>query len=243
MSDTSTTALAEAKLHGDEIVDTPIGSIELIDSYFDDDASKRLYDEMDYQRAVQAYIWSTPLVSVATWRDNQGKAYGVQNPTDFVVLELLKEKRGIVTANLTTPYIFNFSNLKDGPIEIDYPAGQTAGGVLDFWQRPLCDLGLTGPDRGKGGIYILVGPGDDPAKYKKDGANVFQSATNNVFIGLRILDQDPAYYATFTKAYMMGRVGAEMKHGRFIRGKNVEWSGTALRGTRLLAEAFRSHPG
>lgn len=58
--------LGQAKLSGDEIIQTPIGDIHLEDSYFDDAASKRLYDEMNYQRAAQAYIWSMPLVSVVT---------------------------------------------------------------------------------------------------------------------------------------------------------------------------------
>ncbi|MGI6853303.1 DUF1254 domain-containing protein [Mesorhizobium sp. 1B3] len=237
--------LEGAKLHGDETIETPVGDVELQDSYFNDDASKRLYDEMDYQRASQAYIWSTPLVSVTTWRENQGKAYGVENETDFVVLESLKEKRGIVTANLTTPYIFNFSNLKDGAIQIDYPAGQTAGGVLDFWQRPVFDLGLTGPDKGKGASYIVVGPEDDPSKYEKEGVHVFQSVTNNVFIGLRILDTDPAYYDKFTSEYKMGRVGSETKPSRFIRGKDVEWSATAPRGLdywQKLSEIIQEEP-
>jgi hypothetical protein len=237
--------LGEATLHGDEVIDTPIGKIELQDSYFDDEASKRLYDEMDYQRAAQAYIWSTPLVSITTWRDNQDAAFGVQNDTDFVVLETLKEKRGIVTANMTTPYIFNFSNLKDGPIQIDYPAGQTAGGVLDFWQRPVFDLGLTGPDQGKGATYIVVGPEDDPAKYKKDGVNVFQSASNNIFIGIRILDPDPTYYDKYTSDYKMGRLGSKLKPSNFIKGKDVEWSATSPRGLdywKKLSEIIREEP-
>ncbi|MDV2983839.1 UNVERIFIED_CONTAM: DUF1214 domain-containing protein [Methylobacteriaceae bacterium AG10] len=237
--------LAGAKLHGDETIDTPIGAIKLQDNYFNNEASKRLYDEMDYQRASQAYIWSTPLVSVTTWRDNQSKSYGVQNETDFVVLESLKEKRGIVTANLTTPYIFNFSNLKSGPIQIDYPSGKTAGGVLDFWQRPVTDLGLTGPDQGKGASYIIVGPDEDPEKYKKDGANVFQSATNNIFIGLRILDPSPGYYDKFTLAYKMGRVGTQPKPSNFIKGRDVEWSATAPRGLdywQKLSEIIKEEP-
>jgi hypothetical protein len=237
--------LSDAKVHGDESIKTPIGTITLTDSYFNDDASKRLYDEMDYQRAAQSYIWSTPLVSVTTWRDNEGKDYGVKNETDFVVLESLKEKRGIVTANLTTPYIFNFSNLKNGPIQIDYPAGKTAGGVLDFWQRPIFDLGLTGPDQGKGASYVVIGPDDDPAKYKKDGVHVFQSATNNIFIGLRILDTDPAFYDKFTKDYKMGRVGGELKPSNFIRGKDVEWSATAPRSLdywQKLSEIIQEEP-
>lgn len=237
--------LSEAKLSGTVTIQTPIGTIELKDNYFDDATSKRLFDDMDYQRAAQAYIWSTPLVSVTTWRDNQNKAFGVKDPTDFVVLESLREKRGIVTANLTTPYIFNFSNLASGPIEIDYPPGLTAGGVLDFWQRPVFDLGLTGPDRGKGATYIVVGPNDDPAKYAKPGAHVFQSATNDIFIGLRILDQNPGFYDKFTKEYRMGRVGGEIQPSRFIRGKDIEWSATAPRGLdywRKLSEIIQEEP-
>src|SRR4051812_20155463 len=109
--------LQQAELRGDEIISTSIGPIQLVDTYFDDDASRRLFDEMDYQRATQAYIWSMPLVSITSWRDNEASAYGVQTETDFVVLESLKEKRGIVTGNLTTPYIFNFINLKSGPVQ------------------------------------------------------------------------------------------------------------------------------
>src|SRR5438045_1393819 len=126
----SAVPLDKAKLHGDELINTPIGDIRLVDTFFDTEASGRLFDEMDYQRASQLYIWSMPLVSITTWRDAEAKAYGVTKETDFVVLESLKEKRGIVTANLTTQYIFNFISLKPGPLQIDYPAGKTAGGVL-----------------------------------------------------------------------------------------------------------------
>lgn len=223
-------ALDKATLHGDEIIDTPIGDIQLEDSYFNSEASQKLFDELDYQRASQAYLWSIPLVGFAAWRDNQIDSYGASNPSDFVVLKSLKEKRGIVTANLTTPYIFNFSDLSKGAIRIEYPAGQTAGGVLDAWQRPVFDLGLTGPDQGKGTTYVLVGPNQDPAKYQADGVHVFQSATNNVMIGLRILDTDPKYFDTFTSTYKMGPADGKVAPSNFITDKDVEWSGTPPRG-------------
>lgn len=237
--------LDEATLQGDELIDTPIGTIELQDNYFDDDASARLFDEMDYQRASQAYLWSIPLVGFAAWRDNQTEAFGAENPSDFVVLESLKEKRGIVTANLTTPYIFNFSDLSNGPIRIEYPAGQTAGAVLDAWQRPVFDLGLTGPDRGDGATYVLVGPDGGPSEYEAEGVNVFQSETNNVMIGLRILDTDPAYFDTFTGAYRMGPADGELGASTFITGKDIEWSGTPPRGLdywAMLSEILNEEP-
>jgi hypothetical protein len=31
------------------------------------EASEALYDEMDYQRAVQAYIWATPMLNSMRW--------------------------------------------------------------------------------------------------------------------------------------------------------------------------------
>jgi hypothetical protein len=243
----SGTPLEKATLHGNEVIATPIGDIALTNTYFDDDASKRLYDEMDYQRATQSYLWSTPLVSIATWRDAQAKAYGVTGETDFVVLRSLKEKRGIVTGNLTTPYLFNFLSLEKGPLEIEYPAGQTAAGVLDFWQRPVTDLGLTGPDKGKGkgGKYIIVGPADDPAKFDKPGYFIRQSATNNICVGLRILDKDPAFYEQFKSTLKMGRVGRPLATSRFIEDKDIEWSATAPRGLdywRNLAAVLNEEP-
>lgn len=244
-SSTNAVPLASATLQGDEIISTSIGDIELNDNYFDDDASKRLFDEMDYQRASQLYIWSTPLVSTATWRDELTRVYGVKNWSDFVVLKSLKERTGIVTGNLTTPYIFNFTNLSEGAVKIEYPAGQTAGGILDFWMRPVLDVGLTGPDQGKGATYIVVGPDDDPAKYKQKGVYVFQSATNNVMIGTRVIDPDPAFYEKFKKQYKMGRVGETPKACDFIENLDREWNGTVPRGLpywERLAQILQQEP-
>ena len=241
----TTVDLEKASLSGDEVIDTPIGTIELVDNYFDDDASQRLYDEMDYQRAVQLYIWSTPLVSTTTWRDELTGVYDANHWSDFVVLQSLKERTGIVTGNLTTPYIFNFTNLLEGPVRIDYPAGQTAGGVLDLWMRPVMDVGLTGPDQGKGATYIIVGPQDDPSLYEEEGVHVFQSATNNVMIGTRIIDPDPAFYKSFKEKYKMGRVGDTLKPSRFIENLDREWSGTVPRGLaywKRLASIIQEEP-
>lgn len=237
--------LTEARLAGNEVIQTPIGDIELIHSYFDDDASRRLFDELDYQRAVQSYIWSHPLVSIAGWRDQQNQAFGVTSDTDFAVLDSLKEKRGIVTGNLSTPYILCFTSLKDGPLVVEFPAGKTASGFLDFWQRPIADAGLTGPDQGRGGRYVLIGPADDPKLFEQPGSFVFQSATVNILVGMRILDPDPAYYEKFKATLKMGRLGQPMKTCKFIENKDIEWSATAPRGLeywRTLSNIINDEP-
>ena len=58
----------------------------------------------------------------------------------------------------------------------------------------------------------------------------YQSVTNNIFIGLRILDPHPDYYQKFTQDLVMGRSGQTLEPSRFIQGKDIEWSGTAPRG-------------
>jgi len=40
-------ALNNATLEGSELISTPIGDIELVHDFFDDDSSSRLFDEMD----------------------------------------------------------------------------------------------------------------------------------------------------------------------------------------------------
>jgi len=152
-----TVSLADATLKGNEKIATPYGEVRLEDNYITDDSSKKLFDAMDTQRAAQAYIWSTPLVSFTTWRDQQNLLYGPNARGTFAVFVSYNEKLGIVTGNLTTPYIIGFDSLSKGPIYVDYPAGKTAGGFLDFWQRPITDLGLTGPIRAKAGSTLSSG--------------------------------------------------------------------------------------
>jgi hypothetical protein len=241
----SAVPLDKAKLHGDEVIATPYGDVELQDTYITDESSQVLYDAMDLQRAAQAYIWSHPLVSVTTWRDEQAKAYGISGRGGFVVLQSFNEKLGIVTANLTTPYIFNFDNLDGNPLFINYPAGPTAGGVMDFWQRPVSDMGQTGPDGGNGGTYIVVGPSDDPSKYEDKADYVIQSPTNNIMFGIRLLDPNPAFADQFWSELKVGDVGADPVELRISQGADISWSATAPRGVayfQKLHEILNEEP-
>lgn len=238
-------ALGDAKLMGDETIETPIGKVELQNNFISDDSVQKLFDEMDYQRAVQAYIWSTPAVSYKQWQVVQQETFGANKLGDFVVYLSLKEKRGIVTANLTTPYVINFLNLTDGAIVVEVPKAEMAGMFLDLWQRPVSDIGQTGPDKGKGAKYIVVGPEDDASKYEGQADFIIQSETNNIFIGVRILDTSAEAVTAVRKAFKTARVGEELKPVNVIRGVNKEWSATAPRGLaywKLLSELYQEEP-
>jgi hypothetical protein len=174
-----------------ETVKTPIGDIQLQFGLPATPAEERkLYDQMDFQRATQAYIWALPFVAMAQWKHAHLNQIGAAE-LETVLYTTFKDKIGILTANLTTPYLITMGNLSKGPIVVEVPPANTAGMVLDMWQRPMTDLGQAGPDKGKGGKYLLVGPGQKaPAA---DGYRVVRVATNNFFAGVRVLDsgEDP----------------------------------------------------
>src|SRR5262245_18810187 len=169
-----------------ETVDTRIGTIDLrMGLPANAQVEQKIYDEMDFQRACQAYIWALPIVGMHEWKRAHENVFGAK-AGDLVLYNNYKDKLGILTANFTTPYIITFANLEKGPVIIEQPAGALGGMVLDFWQRPVADLGQAGPDAGKGGKYLVVGPGQETPKV--DDYYVIQSRGSNVFIGIRVLE-------------------------------------------------------
>lgn len=163
--------------------ETRIGPLEFDHGLPTQDTVRKLYDEMDFQRACQAYLWALPIVNIAQWQRAHEKDFGAADG-DIVIYTTYESKLGILTPNLTTPYIIGFANLaRTGPLVIDYPTGLSAGGVLDFWQRPLFDMGQTGPDKGAGAKYLVLGPGQSVAD--TSGYNVYSSPTFNVGTGPR----------------------------------------------------------
>jgi hypothetical protein len=90
-----------------------------------------------------------------------------------------------------TPYIVGIIDLaENGPVVIDYPAGATAGALIDWWDRPITDVCIPGPDQGQGAKFLIVGPGQDPPN--AEGYRVFRSRTFNTCFFYRVLETDPA---------------------------------------------------
>jgi hypothetical protein len=181
--------LPQPKQMFDGTVDTRIGKLKFDNQYPSKDTMETLLDSMDFHGATQAYLWGIPIASDANLQYYMENVLKVRQG-ELVKTSTREQKMGILTANATTPYIISTVNLeKTGPWVIELPAGATAGMVNDFWQRPITDLGVVGPDKGKGAKYLITPPG-----YKGDkpsGYHVFASKTNNIFVGLRMLDADP----------------------------------------------------
>jgi len=170
-------------------VDTRIGTLEFDNQYPTRESMETILDEMDLHGATQAYLWGIPIASSANFQYYNEDVFKVRQG-ELVQYISLQEKLGILTANATTPYILGTVNLeKTGPFVIELPPGKTAGLVDDFWQRPITDIGLPGPDKGKGAKYLITPPGYTGEK--PTGYYVFESQTKNIFMGIRLLDPDP----------------------------------------------------
>jgi hypothetical protein len=171
-----------------QTVDTRIGKLELQVGYPSKDTAEKLFDEMDFQRATQAFIWALPAVGFHSLHLAHLNSFGAKDG-DVVLYKDLKDKAGMLTPNITTLYVFSFWNMKEkGPLVVEVPAGATAGGVLDIWQRPLTDLGQTGPEKGKGAKFLILPPGSDDVK--ADGYYIVRSPTMQLWFATRGLDPD-----------------------------------------------------
>jgi hypothetical protein len=68
-------------------------------------------------------------------------------------------KQFVFTPNSDTPYEGANIDLSNGPMVIELPPGPLMCVVNDLNQRYVMDMGLPGPDAGKGGKHIILPPG------------------------------------------------------------------------------------
>src|SRR5580765_5164222 len=169
-----------------QAIKTRIGTLEFThdfaNGYPTDETVEKLYDERDFQRACQAYIWSLPAVSFTAWQRGINETLGAKNGQIVAILSL-EARRGILTANATTPYYLGFADLSSGPLIMVMPPRGVQGGISDAWQRTI-------PGTESPGTYLVVGPGQR-APDDVGGYTVRQSPTFNIFLGARLTDEDP----------------------------------------------------
>jgi hypothetical protein len=226
-------------------LNSPLGKLELNHGYPTEATAKKMYDAIDFQRACQAYLWALPLMGMHQWQAEQHDKFGAGN-LDFVDYLTFTDKLGLLTANAVTPYLMAFPNMKDtGPLVLDVPAGATAGGILDFWQRPLSDTGQTGPDKGKGGKYLMLGPNDPDLK--PEGYFVVRSPTVNVWVGERVVEPDREKAKAMVAAFRIYPYSQRTNPSStpHLTPEGRKWSGTQPRGLAYwegLAEVINAEP-
>jgi len=153
--------------------------------YPTDEAAQHAHDAADLNRAVQSYRTFFPTVSGAAIFDGTLKVGVVPNKV-FGYMDTKPRHVGY-TLNSDTPYGGILLDLHAGPLVIEVPPGPLLGAGLDIHQRWIADMGLPGPDGGKGGRHLVLPPGyqgDVPAGYFVARATSFR-----VVAGMRSLPE------------------------------------------------------
>jgi hypothetical protein len=149
-----------------DVVETSLGTLRFFDGFPDEATVQMVYDNLDFQRGVQAFLTCIPAASAYAFRTGL-RTFGPDNQT-VLISESLVDARGLfLTGNSETIYNITWFDTHDGPLVIEMPAG-VLGVIDDFWFRFVTDFGPLGPDKGNGGKFLLLPPdysGDIPDGY------------------------------------------------------------------------------
>ncbi len=142
-------------------LETNFGKLEFEGGAFPtEDSVQKIYDELDLQRATQAYMAFMPALSLYSIVKSQVRDFHFEASSDIgVMADFMKPSENYLTGNDVTVYAFASLDLKlDGPTVVEVPAGML-GTANDASFKFLTDFGPTGPDKGKGGKYLFLPPG------------------------------------------------------------------------------------
>jgi hypothetical protein len=187
--------------------------------------AESLRDELYYQHAVHAYMTMLPALNVIGMRDGSEATFG----KGYNVLPIWKNRMDsrawVPTPNADVVYSMNYLDLKEtGPVVVAAPPN-VIGMFTDFFQRTITDVGAIGPDRARGGLYLLLPPDYD--QQIPQGYFVFKSSTYNVFLFFRTVmkkgadgpDPSPAVQlAEQTRVYPLWTTEKDVKPMEFPDG-------------------------
>ena len=151
--------------------------------YPSNEVAQQSYDEADLNRAIEAYRFFYPTVSGAAIFKGNAEIGVIPNKA-FGVLDT-KPKHVGFTLNSDTPYAPMLMDLSDGPMIVELPPGPLICIAMDINQRWVADLGIPGPNAGKGDKVVFVPPnwkGSVPSDY-----TVATSTSNKMLVGVRSL--------------------------------------------------------
>ena len=159
-------------------LETSIGTLTSFDGVPDAKTTQLVYDNLDLDRATQAFLSSLQISSM--YAMEQGiLGFGPANTTAVLFEDLMDSKAIWLTPNTVSIYMASWMEIGDEPMVIETPPNVL--GIIDnAWFKYVTDFGNAGPDKGKGGKFLIVPPG-----YKGDipeGYHVSRTDTHGNWI-------------------------------------------------------------
>jgi hypothetical protein len=228
------------KIMTPDTVETELGTLKFFDGMPDAPTVDKLYDNLDRIRGVEAFLNGIPATSVEGLRLGHLEL-GADASNKAILLDQLMDSAPLfLTGNTDTVYGSVILDLqKDGPTVVEIPARSGPGTVNDAYFRFVTDMGAPGPDRGRGGKYLILPPdykGDlDPPvggeEAEVDGEKYFVSKSTSyvnwlILRGFLVDGKPDAAVASFKnglKVYPLSRRDDPPKM-EFISGSRKSWN-------------------
>lgn len=142
-----------------DTVQTRIGTLRFADGVPTTETAQLIYDNLAFQRGVEVFLDFIPAASMEAIRHGASE-FGAKRSHQAIVYDhLLDSNPLLLTGNTETVYCIAILDLNvDGPTVVEIPPGSGPGTVNDAFFRFVVDMGAPGPDKGKGGKYLIVPP-------------------------------------------------------------------------------------
>ena len=172
-------------------LETRLGTLEFVDGVPSGKTVETMHDHLDFVHALNVFLNGYAGASTYALRKGFHEA-GADDNEILIFSELMGSESLFMTANADTVYFVGVVDLTSGPMVVETPP-QALAVFDDMWWRWILDFGLSGPDRGEGGRFLLVPPGYD-GPLPDSGYHVGQSGTTRAFVLGRsfLVDDDPA---------------------------------------------------
>ncbi len=138
-------------------LDTRIGELKFFDGVPEKETEQKVYDYIDFHSGVDAFLKGIQIASMEGLKRGILE-FGPANYTAVLFENLMDSKAFWLTPNTTSVYMATWLHLGDEPMVIETPP-DVLGIIDDHWFNYVADFGRLGPDRAKGGKFLIVPPG------------------------------------------------------------------------------------
>jgi len=172
-----------------DTLETALGTLTSFDGVPDAETTQKVYDNLDLVRATEAFLDALPIASLYGMKEGL-LSFGPANTTVVLFEDLMDSKALWLTPNTTSVYMATWMELGDEPMVIETPPN-VLGFIDDAWFQYVADFGNAGPDKGKGGKFLILPPGYEGKV--PDGYHVARSGSNGNWIAWRgfLVDGSP----------------------------------------------------
>ncbi|MDW5290590.1 DUF1254 domain-containing protein [Formosa sp. PL04] len=165
---TQTTDIPKGILTPD-VVETSIGTLNFFDGTPTQETVQLVYDNLDRSRGIDAFLKGIQGASLRGLIEGPKVIGAGKNFNDIMIFAGLLDSKGIfLTGNTSTLYVAAVLDLKKhGPMVVEAPPG-LLGGFDNAWFEFVENIGVFGPDKGKGGKFLVLPPnyeGNIPSGY------------------------------------------------------------------------------